>query len=91
MGEQAVIIQGVVQTGDGEAVAGARIYFISGPGPLPDIAALTGNDGTFILSVPTTGEYVIGASAGETLTGKIRVRAAETPVEATITMKEGEL
>ena len=36
-----------------------RVSFLAGPVPLPDIAALTDIDGTFALSAPVVGEYVI--------------------------------
>jgi hypothetical protein len=37
----------------------ARVSFLAGPVPLPDVAALTDNDGTFALTAPVAGEYVI--------------------------------
>ena len=44
-------------------MAGARVLFTSAPAPLPDIAALTGEDGTFTLSVPVPGKYELAVHA----------------------------
>jgi len=53
------VITGIVRDSRGSPVAQARVYFTSGPAPFPDIAGLTGNDGTFALSVPSPGTYKI--------------------------------
>lgn len=86
-----MIINGFVRNEKGEAVEGARVYFISGPGPLPEIAALTAKDGAFALSVPMPGEYQIGASDGDDLAGKNIVQAIETPINVTVTIKKEKL
>lgn len=52
-------IRGVVKDSNGKAVAGARVSFIEGPLPLPDIAALTDKKGAFSLFAPVFGHYVI--------------------------------
>lgn len=52
-------IAGQVLEPDGRPASQARVYFISGPVPLPDIAMLTGAAGTFSLSVPSEGVYEI--------------------------------
>jgi hypothetical protein len=56
-------ISGVVRDPQGRAIANASVYFTRGPAPMPDIAALTGDDGSFVLSVPAPGDYQIGSSA----------------------------
>jgi hypothetical protein len=56
------LISGVVLGPDGTPAPLARVYFVSGPRPLPDIAALTGPDGSFGLSVPQPGTYVLECS-----------------------------
>lgn len=53
------VISGIVRNPRGEPVAQARVYFIGGPVPLPDIAALTDSGGAFSLSAPTPGTYHI--------------------------------
>jgi hypothetical protein len=57
------VIHGVVRGPDGSPVAQARAYFASGPGPFPDIAALTDPEGRFTLSAPAPGGYVIECAA----------------------------
>jgi hypothetical protein len=57
------VIRGTVLTSVGEPLGGARVFFVRGPVPLPDIAALTADDGSFSLSAPAAGDYEIGASA----------------------------
>jgi len=44
------VISGIVRDPNGRPVADARIYFIGGPVPLPDIAALTDAAGAFSLT-----------------------------------------
>jgi hypothetical protein len=56
------IISGSVHGPNGP-IADARVYFIAGPDPLPDIAALTDSDGTFVMTVPGAGKYKIQISA----------------------------
>ncbi len=52
-------VGGVVRDAAGRPVAVARVAFTGGPGPLPEIAALTGADGRFTLSAPQPGRYEI--------------------------------
>lgn len=57
------VISGIVSDPKGQPVEMARVYFMDGPVPLPDIAALTGSGGEFSLSAPATGTYHIGCTA----------------------------
>jgi len=57
------LISGIVRSADGQPVAGARVFFASGPGPFPDIAALTDGQGRFALSAPSPGTYEIECAA----------------------------
>jgi hypothetical protein len=59
----AKLVSGVVHDRSGAAISGARVYFTSGPGALPDIAALTGSDGGFTLSAPLPGKYTVQCAA----------------------------
>jgi len=63
MPESARTIAGTVLDAAGQPVAQARVYFTASPGPTPDIAALTGSDGTFRMNAPQTGRYRIGATS----------------------------
>ena len=57
------VISGTVLDPDGRPVSDARVYFIEGPVPLPDIAILTDRNGEFILTAPAAGTYTIGCTA----------------------------
>jgi hypothetical protein len=57
------IISGVVQDLHGKPIAQAPVYFTNGPVPLPDIAALTDEEGAFTLTAPTRGSYTIACAA----------------------------
>lgn len=56
-------ISGQVRDPAGHPVAQARVYFTAGPGPFPDIAALTDERGVFSLSAPSHGDYQIECAA----------------------------
>ena len=59
------VISGVVRGPDGRPIANARVYFTSGPVPLPEIAAITDDSGEFSLTAPAPGDYVIEGAADE--------------------------
>jgi hypothetical protein len=48
-----------VVNSEGQPVAGARVFFVSGPGSYPEIAALTDANGFAVLSAPAPGTYEI--------------------------------
>lgn len=56
-------IAGLVRDESGAPVEGARVYFTDAPVPTPDVAALTGADGSFSLSAPADGTYTLECSA----------------------------
>jgi hypothetical protein len=56
-------ITGVVRDSRGRPVSQARVYFTAGPVPLPDIAALTNDQGEFSLSAPADGNYEVECAA----------------------------
>ncbi|MET9297264.1 carboxypeptidase-like regulatory domain-containing protein [Streptomyces sp. NPDC003077] len=53
------VIAGVVVDADGVPVPDARVYVTDGPGPVPDVAALTDPDGRFALSAGADGAYTV--------------------------------
>jgi hypothetical protein len=57
------LIAGIVRDARGRPVPQARVYFTSGPGAVPDIAALTDDSGAFCLSVPLAGIYTVASTA----------------------------
>ncbi|KUG57221.1 hypothetical protein AVL62_15455 [Serinicoccus chungangensis] len=67
-------VRGVVLDADGGPVPGARVALEAGPVPLPDVALLTGADGTFALDLPTPGEYVVAAH-GDDASARARLTA----------------
>lgn len=70
------VINGRVRDAAGRPVAEARIGYVSGPVPLPDIAALTGEDGSFVLAAPAPGAYRISCTLPD---GTSAYRAVEVP------------
>jgi hypothetical protein len=67
------IISGIVHDPIGRPIAQARVYFISGPAALPDIATLTNDKGVFALSTPSEGTYQIGIAADDFVPTSIMV------------------
>jgi hypothetical protein len=57
------VLSGVVLDASGMPVPNARLYFVSGPAPVPDIAALSDSDGRFSLTAPAAGTYTVECSA----------------------------
>ena len=80
------LVRGVVMDAGGRPVAGARVSFRSGPGPLPDIAALSGSDGTFALTAPSAGRYELAAFGDEGAPGTATVTVAQGET-ATVTLR----
>lgn len=57
------LISGIVLGPDDKPLSEARIHFTESPVPLPEIAALTSEQGEFSLSVPSFGTYRIECNA----------------------------
>jgi hypothetical protein len=57
------LIHGVVRDPGGSPISAARAYFVGGPEPFPDVAALTNQGGEFTLSAPSPGAYRIECAA----------------------------
>jgi hypothetical protein len=74
-----LVISGVVRTTGGDPVQQARVYFTAGPVALPDIAALTDEEGSFTLSAPDAGTYRIECLA-----------EGFAPAEATVEVAPGQ-
>lgn len=73
------VISGIVRDERGEPVEGARVYVADGPGPVPDIALITGPDGRFTLGAPVPGRYTVEAS----VEGRDAVRATLEAAKST--------
>ena len=62
MTDTARTISGTVLDAAGTPVAQARVYITRAPGPVPDVAALSGADGRFTLAAARPGVYEIACS-----------------------------
>ncbi|MFD0265801.1 carboxypeptidase-like regulatory domain-containing protein [Streptomyces sp. NPDC127106] len=62
-GARTHLIGGVVVDTDGSPAPGVSVYLAGGPGPFPDVAALTGTDGRFSFSVSAQGVYTVQCRA----------------------------
>lgn len=73
------LISGTVLDASGRPVGGARVYFASGPGSFPDMAALTGEDGSFTLAAPNAGTYAVQVHADDfaQATASVSLKAGE--------------
>ena len=63
-----------------------RSSFAAGPVDLPDIAALTGPDGTFVLSAPMPGEYEVAVVFLDGLVRRSTVDLAPGVAEVEVTL-----
>jgi hypothetical protein len=88
MANNPIEIAGVVVDEEGNPVEEARVYFVEGPVPLPDFAALTDSSGRFALSAPISGTYRLGVAfdgpAGlvqETTTVEVSEEGVRRPLE----------
>ena len=75
-----MMINGAVTDPSGHPVVGATVLIASSPVPVPDIAALTGEDGTFSIAVPAPGEY--------RLVVRSRVDLVEVTVQVAVTVAQ---
>lgn len=55
------LIRGRVLDSAGRPVTGARVMVDAAPAAMPDIAMLSGEDGSFVLAVPAPGAYRLRA------------------------------
>ena len=78
------VISGVVVDAEGRPVAQARVCAVKAPGPMPDVAALTGPDGRFALAAPLPGDYEIGCTSDTHGSATAAVRVDSGPVQVQI-------
>ena len=76
-------IKGVVLDAAGRPVARARVFVAKAPGPVPDVAVLTGPDGRFALGAARSGTYEIACSTDHagTASATVVVGAHDAVVE----------
>ena len=80
-------INGVVRGPGGDALSFAAVAFVQGPTDLPDVAALTGDDGTFVLTAPVVGHYRLGFRADDCAYREIGLDVDDVDVSVTITLE----
>ena len=57
------MIHGTAVDDDGAPVAEARVVVLASPAPMPDVALLTGPDGSFVLGALAPGTYRLAVHA----------------------------
>ena len=67
------LVSGRVVDREGRPVAGARVFFSSGPAAWQDIALVTGDDGSYTMAAPSEGNYEITTIADELGTAKAAI------------------
>jgi hypothetical protein len=79
MAQHPHVVSGVVRDSAGNPVPQARVYFTAGPGPLPEIAALTDASGAFSLTASAAGDYTLECAAEglAPVSSKISVRSGD--------------
>jgi hypothetical protein len=83
------VIRGVVFSEEGEPASGVVVSLTSAPVPVPDIAALTGEAGDFMLSAPVTGEYVVTISYPDGRQERRTVEVTEESAGVTLEVRPG--
>ena len=58
-------LSGQVLDAAGRPVAGAVLAWVAGPVPLPDIALLSGADGSFTITAPVAGRYLLACNSDQ--------------------------
>lgn len=82
-------IRGVVLSEDGRPATDVVVGLASGPVPLPDIAAVTGERGDFILTAPAAGQYVVTVSFPDGAQERVTVQVAEEDTEVALQVRPG--
>jgi protocatechuate 3,4-dioxygenase beta subunit len=88
-GGPAIPVAGRVLDANGDPVRGAAVMFGDAPGPVQDVAELTGADGTFTLTAPLPGRYRIQARGpgGASAELDVDVGAVPPPGEVRIVLR----
>jgi hypothetical protein len=81
-----VLIRGTVVDLSGAPVRWAAVWVAAGPGPTPDIAAMTDTTGTFVLTAARSGKYRIGCRAEGLATEEIEIDVGSGDVDVEISL-----
>ena len=82
-------IRGVVLSEDGQPALDVVVGLTGGPLPLADIAAVTGEQGIFILTAPAAGRYVVTVSYPNGQQETRTLEVAEDDTEVTLEVRPG--
>lgn len=77
-------LAGRVVEGDGHPVEGANVTIVDGPGEFPDIAALSGADGSFGFSSLVEGTYRVAALSPQGGRAEGWFRSSRSPSEEVV-------
>ncbi len=88
MTDGGTLIEGSAHLADGTPIGEARVFFTESPVPLPDIAALTDDDGRFSLFAPSPGRYQLACHADgfDVVTVAVEVDESSATAEVDIEM-----
>ena len=84
MAGPATLIEGLVLGARGRAVAGARVGWVSGPVPLPDVMLLTDAQGRFRLAAPVPGTYRLSCNDDAEGSASVELQASGKPLTLTL-------
>jgi hypothetical protein len=87
MNAGALRVVGTVLDRDGHPAARATVMWLQGPVPLPDVALLTGADGSFVMSAPVAGQYALGCRRDPD--GAVKVDVTVGPQGARVNVRLG--
>lgn len=79
-GARSTLIEGTVVDARGRPLAGARVAWLNGPVPLPDVMLLTDAAGRFTLAAPVPGAYRLRADSDRHGHLEADVQAAGQPL-----------
>jgi hypothetical protein len=83
------VITGTVTDRHGRPLAEVSVSLREAPVPVPDIAALTGPDGTFALAAPSPGHYTVAATepTGETAQASVELGTDQATADLRIVLR----
>ncbi len=81
------VISGVVLDDQGKPVREARVAFASAPVAIPDIAALTNDEGAFTLSAPVPGRYAVQVAADGFAAASAEAIVGNTAAKLTVRLR----
>jgi protocatechuate 3,4-dioxygenase beta subunit len=82
--QRSTLVQGTVVDARGKPLAGARVGWVDGPVPLPDVMMLTDAGGRFTLAAPAPGPYRLRADSDRHGHAEVVVQAAGQPLVLTL-------